>query len=404
MKRLSKVLSILFLAILVAAPPYAQNTGSLSGKVLGRDGMPAANIQVRIDQLYTDRGQIAIRDQQVVKTGKNGEYSLSGIQNGRVRIIVMENGQPVLTQGEKTGDEIYIANGLDKRIPTFDLSKAPAPVAGAAAGPDTGSKLTDAERKAMRDRLEKEAAAGAEADKAFAAGKAAYTEKNFEEAIKQFKMAAEKQPSQDVIWANLGKVYDSLATANQNKANREPDADAKAALNKEAVQNYVDCIAAYEKAVALKPLESAYYLNLSLAQLGAGKVEESKTTIEKAASLDPGKAGQAYYNLGATLINKGKYDEAVPALKKSIELDPTYGPAYFQLGLSAVGKGDAAGVEYLQKCLALANCPDKATAQGLVDALKGAAAQTYSSPDKAKSEPAKTQPAKNNSPAKGGKN
>lgn len=403
MKRISRVLSFLLVAIVAAAPAFAQGTGSLSGKVLGRDGQPAQNIQVRIDQLFTDRGQIAIRDSQTVKTSRNGEYSLSGIQNGRVRIIVMENGQPILTQGEKTGDEIYIANGLDKRIPTFDLSKAPAPVA-AAAAPDTKG-MSAAERDALKEKLKKEAEAAGEAGKAFDAGKAAFTAKDYPEAIKNFKIAAEKQPSQDVIWANLGNTYDKLANDKLSQSQRNPDAEARAAGAKEAQTAFEDSVAAYQKALELKPTESAYFLNLSLAQIGAGKLEDAQATIQKSAALDPGNAGKAYYNLGASLINKNKHDDAVPFLKKSIELDKNYGPAYFQLGLSGVSKGDASAVEYLQKCLDLPNCPDTTTAKGLIDALKAPGAQSYQS-DAAKAKAEADAKAKNNSkaPAKGGKN
>jgi tetratricopeptide (TPR) repeat protein len=401
MKRTSKVLSFLLLAILVAATVYAQQTGSLSGKVIGRDGQPAAQIQVKIDQLYLNNGRIAIRDSQIVKTGRNGEYGLSGIQNGRVMITVIEGGQPSISVGEKTGDEIYIANGLDKRIPTLDLTKAP-PLAPAVAAAVDAGKMTDAERKAMREKIEKEAAAAGEATKAFDAGKAAFAAKDYPEAIKNFKAAAEKQPSQDVIWANLGNAYDKLASDKMSKSQRDPDADARAAGAKEAQQAYEDSVAAYQKALELKPIESAYYLNLSLAQIGGGKLDDAKTTIEKSAAIDPANAGKAYYNLGASLINKNKHDDAVPFLKKSIELDKTYGPAYFQLGLSGVSKGDPSATEYLQKCLDLPNCPDTATAKGLIDALKAPGAQQYQS-DAAKAKAEADAKAKAGQPAKGGK-
>src|SRR6185295_11664054 len=122
---------------------------------------------------------------------------------------------------------------------------------------------------------------------------------------------------------------------------------------------------------------------LSLAQLGAGNIEESKATIEKAASLNPANAGQAYYNLGAVLINRNKGAEAVDPLKKAIELDPKYGPAYFQLGLTLVGMGKLdEAPPYLQKCLDLgAGCPDAATAKALIDTLKAQSPTVYTSPE-----------------------
>jgi tetratricopeptide (TPR) repeat protein len=382
MKRFLKVIPFLAMAIFVAIPAYSQSA-SISGKVLGRDGQPAQGVMLKVDSLTLNNGRLQVRESLSAKTGKNGEYSLSGLYNGRVMISVIENGQPILVAGEKVGDEIFLADGLDKRVPTFDLSKAPAPAANPAAGVAAdGSKLSAAERDALKKKLEAEAAAAGEANKAFEAGKAAFLTKDFPESIKQFKLAAEKNPSQDVIWANLGRAYD---------ANKE----------------YDEAIGAYQKAIAIKATESNYYLNLSLAQMGAGKIEESKAAIEKAAALNPANAGQAYYNLAAQLINRNKGGDAVDPLKKAIELDPKYGPAYFQLGLTLTGLGklDEAPA-YLQKCLDLgAGCPDAVTAKALIDTLKAQQPTTYQSKEKtdadskAKAEAdaknkSKTQPAK----------
>ena len=382
MKRYLKVIPFLLLAILVAVPAYSQSA-SISGKVIGRDGQPAANIQLKIDELSTNNGRLTVRESLPGKTGRNGEYSLSGLYPGRVMVSVMENGVAVLVAGEKIGDEIYLADGLDKRIPTFDLTKAPPPAAAAPAGAANNSGMTAAERDAMKKKLEAAAAAEGEVRKAFDAGKAAYAAKDYPEAIKNLKLALEKSPlPSDVILANLAQSYD---------ANKQ----------------YDEAIAAYTKATELKPTDSNYFLNLSLAQIGAGKVDESKASIAKSASLDPANGGKAYYNLAASLINRQKYDEAIDPLKKAIELDPKYGPAYFQLGLTLVQKGklDEAPA-YLQKCLDLgAGCPDSVTAKGLIDGLKAASPTAYQSDDvKLKAEKAEADKNKAKTPAKGGKN
>lgn len=149
----------------------------------------------------------------------------------------------------------------------------------------------------------------------FEAGKASFFAKNFAESIKQFTLAAEKNPSQDVIWANLGRAYG---------ANKQYDA----------------AIEAYQKAIAIKANESNYFLNLFLAQLAAGRIEDSTSSIRKAVALNPAspKYGLIYYELGQTLLRLGKLGEA--------------------LG-------------YLQKCLDLgAGCPDATKAKALIDTLK----------------------------------
>jgi tetratricopeptide (TPR) repeat protein len=323
MKRLSRILPTLALALLVAMPVYAQNTGSLVGKVLGRDGQPAANVQLQVDSLMLNNGRLQIRERLTAKTGRNGEFSLSGLYIGRVMVTVLENGQPVLSHGDKVGDEMFVANGIDLRVPTLDLSKAPPPVAAAPTANTSG--MSDEEKKALKEKLEKEAAAAGEATKAFDAGKAAYAARNYPEAITQFKIAAERQPSQDVIWANLGRVYH----------------DAK---------EYDNSIASYEKAITLKPTEANYFVNLSLAQIGAGKLDESRKTVEKAVALNPASAVQAYNNIGITLMNMGKLTEAAEPFKKAIELDPKFANGYYQLGMISVNKGNfAEGLKNLEE-------------------------------------------------------
>src|SRR5436190_15535662 len=156
MKRFLKTIPFLAMAILTALPAYAQ-TASISGKVIGRDGQPAAGVVVKIESLTLNNGRLQVRESLDAKTGKNGEYSKSGLYNGRVMISVIENGQPILTAGEKVGDEIFLADGLDKRIPTFDLSKAPAPAAAAPGAAANTSGLSAAERDALKKKLEAEA-------------------------------------------------------------------------------------------------------------------------------------------------------------------------------------------------------------------------------------------------------
>jgi len=60
--------------------------------------------------------------------------------------------------------------------------------------------------------------------------------------------------------------------------------------------------------------------------------------LKKAADLDPANGGKYFYNLGAILVNTGQNDAAGEAFKKAIELTPTYADAYYQYGVTLVGK------------------------------------------------------------------
>lgn len=375
MKRLSRILPFVAAALLAATSLSAQSQdGTINGRVLDRDGQtPVQGATILIDSLMTTNGRLQMRERLQAKTNREGRYSMSGLYIGRVRVTVVVNDQPVMVKGEAIGDELFLASGVDT-VANFDLSKAP-PAPPAAAGV-TNVPANEKEREELRKKLEAEAAAAGEVNKFFEAGKAAFNLKNYDEAITNFKSAAEKIPTPpppgvaDVVWANLGKAYD-------------------------AAKKYPEAVDAYKKAIEYKPTESNYYVNLSLAQIGAGQVEESQASVEKAAQLNPANAGLAYYNLGVTLINRNQSKEAISPFKKAIELDPTYANAYYQLGLTLIGTNEMAEAQtYLSKYLELVPAgPDAETAKALIEATKSAGATTYQSPDASKTkgkQPAKS--------------
>lgn len=356
MKRLLGILPIVLAAAFVAAPSYAQQQdGSIAGRVIDRDGVtPVQGATLWIDSLVTNNGRIQMRERLTTKTGKDGRYSMSGLYIGRVRVTVVVNNQPVMVKGEAIGDEIFLASGRDATA-NFDLSKAPAapPVtAGAPAAANSGG-MSDKDREELRKKLEAEAAASGIMSKAFEEGKTAYNAKNYDEAVTKFKSAIEKIPNPppagvaDVIWANLAKTYD-------------------------AMKQWPDSVTAYKKAIEYKPTESNYYLNMSLAQIAMGNLEDSQASIAKAAELNPANAGMAYYNMGATLVNRQQYDQAITFFKKAIDLDPKYANAYYQLGLTYVSQNKMAEAgPYLSKYLELSPTgQDAETAKGLLEFVK----------------------------------
>jgi len=123
--------------------------------------------------------------------------------------------------------------------------------------------------------------------------------------------APEKDPNMQLIYARLADAYDSAGRSD-------------------------DAIAAYQQAIALKPLP-AYYNNLGGIYGRAGKIEEATAAYQKSAELDPAGAAQAWRNFGITLYNVGRLKEAIEPLKKATELDPKSAQAWYLLGASLVG-------------------------------------------------------------------
>jgi tetratricopeptide (TPR) repeat protein len=80
-------------------------------------------------------------------------------------------------------------------------------------------------------------------------------------------------------------------------------------------------MAAYKKAIELKPDDADAHYNLGVNLSALGNKEEAVAAFKKAIELKPDDA-DAHYNLGVNLSALGNKEEAVAAYKKAIELKP----------------------------------------------------------------------------------
>jgi len=220
MKRSVKILSILVAGILLILPLYAQTgQGIVSGKVVGRDGMPAANVVIWIDRMNSlNANQRIIAQRFETKTGKNGGYSYNGLPPGSYQVTLVENGRALMVKGDSVGDIITVADGREATA-SFDMTKAPAAAAAAAGpgGPPPSKEALEADRKAMEEAAKNKGIR----DKAFAAGKTAYAAMDYEEAVKQFQIVTVADPKSRAVTTARGESYqgDFLVLAAGSQAN-----------------------------------------------------------------------------------------------------------------------------------------------------------------------------------------
>ncbi len=375
-----KVLIAAPLSLVFSAAVWAQ-TGAIEGDVKGEDGKPAVGVVVKI--VRTD-----IKGNYQTKTDKKGHYYYGGLGLPGVFDVTIEvNGKPVdQMKGVRT-------SGAPAEV-NFDLKAAAARNAAAAAGgaagqppPEEDRSLTPAQRAEMekkRKEAEEALAKNKELNDAFNAGRDAETAKNWDVAIQQFTKASELGPTQHVVWSHLADAYISRGGT---KSGADRDAD------------YAKGIEYYKKAVELKPDDPAYHNNYALALAKAKRLDEAQAELTKAAQLDPPSAGKYYYNLGATLVNAGQNDSAIDAFKKAIAADANYADAYYQMGITLLGKAttDASGkvvppagtVEAFQKYLDLQ--PNGPNAEGAKAMLATIGASIETTFDKGgKKQPANT--------------
>jgi len=357
-------LSMFCMLLVLGARPAAAQFGQMTGSVIGEDGQPAANMVVAIDR-------DDIKGHYEVKTDKNGKFFHAGLPLGRFTVSVMKDGKKLFSQGNV---QTRLSAPVDVPINLREeRARTEAQAAGLQIPAEQGGKLTEEQMKAIE-------AASKERDEAikkrqelmskFGAAMEAMKNKDFDTAITTFQAASEVDPTQHVIFAQLGEAYSGKAGQSKDSAQK-----------KEFLTKSTD---AYKKAIEIKADDASYHNNYALALVNLGQVQEAQAELMKAAQIDTANAGQYYFNLGAVLVNTGHMQEAADAFRKSTEASPTSADGYYQLGVTLIGMATLdpkTGAmlppdgtrEALQKYLDLAPTgPNAGAAQSLLDTLNAA--------------------------------
>jgi tetratricopeptide (TPR) repeat protein len=374
-----KMLLAIPLTLLFSGACFAQ-TVAFEGDVKGEDGKPVQKAVIKIERKD-------IKGNYKVNTDKKGHYFYGGLPNGTYKITVEVEGKD-----RDSVDNIKSKYGDPTNV-SFDLAQAAARAGAAGGGAAAISKEQERGMSAAdkanyeKKKAEQEAALkkNKELNDAFNAGVDAQNNKQWDVAVQQFEKASQLGPEQNVVWGRLADSYTSLAAT---KTGAEQDDN----LNK--------AVAAYQKALELKPDAPEYHNNFALALAKQKKFAEAQAELTKAAQLDPTQAGKYYYNMGAVLVNTGQTEPAGEAFKKAIEADPNYADAYLQYGITLMGKATvgadgkmvpvAGTAEAFQKYLELApNGPQAETAKAMLQSIGASVETQFSKPGEKKATPKK---------------
>ena len=183
MKFANKILPFLVVAMLFALPGFAQ-TGNISGKVVDTEGKPATGLTISIDRQ-------GITQHFEVKTDGKGQYLHAGLPTGQYKVSVIKDGKTLTSN-----PSVRVTFGGDTKT-DFDLKQA------AAQGASEEERAKIAEEKAKQEAVKN----------SFELARTAMTAKNYDEAIRLFKEAAEKDATQHVIFANLADALSSAKNA-----------------------------------------------------------------------------------------------------------------------------------------------------------------------------------------------
>ena len=318
-QRLLIVLLVVAVAALCVPPVFAQGTGSVKGVCKDAQGTPI--VGANLEWFNTDNGR-----KYNLKTDKRGEYFSLGIEPGKYKVTLTQNGKQL---DQVAGFPV----GMDESDLDFDLKKSQAEAA-------QQKGITPEQLKAMQEqqaKLAHETNTIKALNEKLALANQAIQGGDYETAITTLNEATQTDPTRDLLWARLGD-------ANLGSGPKQTDTAEKAKRFGNAVTDYQKAIELRKQTMAAgaKPddpkILAAYYNNLGQAEARAGQLDDAVKSYDLAAQQNPAGAAQYYYNQGAVLTNSGKVDEANAAFDKSIAADPTKADAYYQKGVNLINK------------------------------------------------------------------
>ncbi|HEY6129044.1 MAG TPA: tetratricopeptide repeat protein [Candidatus Acidoferrum sp.] len=300
---------VLFFAVM--APRAAAQEGSISGQILDVVAKPWADVPVEI---VSDQGT-----KTDTKTDKNGKYVFNNLRPGEYTLSLNLPGQkePYVAGKVKVGGgqtvpvDLNFKDIVGKQGAQYEEAKKKQEeekqkFQGMKQHFDAGVAALDQARQAKADMMK----APADQRESLKANVTTLNEKAVSELEAAKSASNEKDPNLQLILARLGDSYDAAGRTD-------------------------DAIAAYKRAIEIKPTAS-YYNNLGGILGRAGKIDEATVAFQKCADLDPPNAAQAWLNYGIVLSNVSRYKEAMEPLKKATELDPKNAKAWYLLASAMV--------------------------------------------------------------------
>lgn len=112
-----------------------------------------------------------------------------------------------------------------------------------------------------------------------------------------------------------------------------PEAYLNLGLNEKNGGDLEAAVAAYAKAIELRPGYVAALNSLGVAQAARGNAGAAESAYRRAIETDP-RYSAAWLNLGRLLREQERFDEAVLAIKKALDSSPGYEDAWLSLGVT----------------------------------------------------------------------
>ena len=301
---------------LAAAGVVAQGSGRIDGEVRDGEGKPFMGVVVVATHEETNHTV-------ETKTDKNGLFVLAGLRSGIYVLEYKVKDQVVFRERKRliTGAEERTHVNFKEILAQQSAAQAEA----AKKAQEVAQKFQSLKQHFDAGRAALDQAKGVRAEMQRLPAdqrqaKADQANTLLATAIGEFenaqKVADAKDTNLHLILANLGEAYD-------------------------AAGRYKEAAAAYQGAIALKPDQSNYYVNMSTAAARAGDIEGASAACDKLAATEPSSGAMCWRNLGIVYYNTNRAKDAIEPFQKATALDPKNADQWYLLGAALV-----AGMEY----------------------------------------------------------
>jgi tetratricopeptide (TPR) repeat protein len=327
--------AVLLACAAIAAPAFAQGSGSIKGKIIGTDGKPAASAEV----LFVD-----------TKDATKGPFlGSAGADGAFTQTVPAGSWNLTIKQGKgyaekKDAVEVKAGDTAD----AGEIRLRPASAAEATKFDETTKALI----AKHNEKVAKQQAAVTAADAAAKAG-------NFDDAITKYGEVADVVENCGLCYVRIGDLYRD----NKN------DMDGAEKSYKKALE--------LADASGDNTAKAGAYNGLAAVYNKQKKFDEASTMSAKAADLSTtdaagGGDATALYNAGISLWNAAKYPEAQAQFQKAVKIDPKMAEAFYYLAMTEVNQNKLADAKpNLETYLKLApDGPNAATAKAVLESIK----------------------------------
>jgi tetratricopeptide (TPR) repeat protein len=170
----------------------------------------------------------------------------------------------------------------------------------------------------------------------------------YRKAIPKLEAALQAQPKNVEILFYLARAYAGVSTQLNdelfNLAPDSPEAHVTLGISHAASGRNDEAVREYKRAAELNPQIPGVHSALGDLYVSASDYESAEKAYGEELQLNPVSA-VVNYRYGVVLVQLGRSPEAVPYLQKALASDPALGEAYFHLGRAHFDQGDLTKAE-----------------------------------------------------------